>query len=149
VHPPREIRERDTSGNGEEKPIPPLEPGNIRIVPLGGVEEIGRNMTAVEFGDDIIVIDCGFQFREDETPGIDYIIPNTKYLEKNKDKIKGLVITHGHYDHIGALPYIMSRIGNPIIYTSALPKEMIIKRQIEFRNAPKLKVEVVKPGDKI
>jgi len=87
-HPPREPLEQ--GGNGDEKPIPPLEANNIRIIPLGGVEEIGRNMTAIEFGDDIIIVDCGFQFREDDTPGVDYILPNTKYLEDRQEKIRGL-----------------------------------------------------------
>src|SRR3989344_3392195 len=89
---------------------------NIRIVPLGGVEEVGRNMTVIEYKNDIIVIDAGFQFQEEDTPGIDYILPNTKYLEDRKDKIRGIFITHGHLDHIGGIPYIMDRIGNPPLY---------------------------------
>lgn len=154
VHPPREVQE---NGNGftslDEQPIPPLAPGNIRIIPLGGVEEIGRNMTAVEFGDDIIIIDCGFQFREDETPGVDYILPNTKYLEDRREKIRGLFITHGHLDHIGAIPYVIDRIGYPPIYTRALTAVMIKKRQEEFPNLKPLdireveKTETVKAGE--
>jgi hypothetical protein len=120
--PPREIKEANGNGNGDEKPIPPLEPGNIRIIPLGGVEEIGKNMTAVEFGDDIIIIDCGFQFREADTPGIDYILPNTKYLEDRKEKIRGMFITHGHLDHIGGIPYVIDRIGYPPVYTRRSPR---------------------------
>jgi ribonuclease J len=76
--------------------LPPVG-DNIRIIPLGGVEEIGKNMTLVEIGDDIIVIDAGFQFRDEDTPGVDYILPNTKYLEERKDKIRGVIITHGHF----------------------------------------------------
>jgi hypothetical protein len=76
--------------------IPPLAADSIRIIPLGGVEEIGRNMTAIEFGDDIIIIDMGFQFRDENTPGIDYILPNTKYLEERQRKIRATIITHGH-----------------------------------------------------
>src|SRR3989344_4013201 len=75
--------------------IPPVG-DNVRIIPLGGVEEIGKNMTAIEIGDDIIVVDAGFQFRDDDTPGVDYILPNTKYLEERQDKIRGVLITHGH-----------------------------------------------------
>jgi len=120
--------------NGDEKPIPPLEPGNIRIIPLGGVEEIGKNMTMVEMGNDIIVVDCGFQFREDDTPGIDYILPNTKYLEERREKVRGLFITHGHLDHIGGIPYVIDRIGYPPIYTRGLTAVMIRKRQEEFPN---------------
>jgi len=156
-HPPRpEIREgREQSGfearNGDEKPIPPLEAGNIRIVPLGGVEEIGRNMTAVEMGDDIIIIDCGFQFREDDTPGIDYILPNTKYLEERREKIRGLFITHGHLDHIGGIPYIIDRIGYPPIYTRRLTSVMIRKRQEEFPHLKPLDIheveDTVRVGD--
>ena len=80
----------------KEHVIPPLAPGDIRIIPLGGVQEIGKNMTAVEYGDDIIIIDAGLQFKTEDTPGIDFILPNTKYLEQRKGKIRGLVVTHGH-----------------------------------------------------
>lgn len=147
VHPPREIRE--PSSNGDEKPIPPLEAGNIRIIPLGGVEEIGRNMTAVEIGDDIIIVDCGFQFREDDTPGVDYILPNTKYLEDRVDKIRGLFITHGHLDHIGGIPYVIDRIGYPPIYTRGLTSIMIKKRQEEFPNLRPLDIHEVEKSDTI
>jgi ribonuclease J len=152
AHPVRIIAEQgapNANGNGDEKPIPPLASGNIRIIPLGGVEEIGRNMTAVEFGDDIIVIDCGFQFREDDTPGIDYILPNTKYLEDRRDKIRGLFITHGHLDHIGAIPYIIDRIGYPAIYTRRLTSVMIKKRQEEFPNLKPLTIHEVEKDDSV
>lgn len=138
-----------TSLNGDEQPIPALEPGNIRIIPLGGVEEIGRNMTAVEIGDDIIIIDCGFQFREDDTPGIDYILPNTKYLEDRREKIKGMFITHGHLDHIGGIPYIIDRIGYPPIYTRRLTSVMIRKRQEEFPHLKPLDVHEVEKEDTV
>jgi len=145
--PTREIR--DSAPNANEMPIPPLEPGNIRIIPLGGVEEIGRNMTAVEFGDDIVIIDCGFQFREDDTPGIDYILPNTKYLEDRRDKIRAMFITHGHLDHIGGIPYIIDRIGYPPIYTRELTSVMIKKRQEEFPNLKPLDMQVVEKEDTV
>src|SRR4051812_21177371 len=80
--------------------IPPLAPDTIRIVTLGGLEEVGRNMMAVEYGEDIIVVDCGIQFTDADTPGVDYILPNIKYLEERKHKIRALVVTHGHLDHI-------------------------------------------------
>ncbi len=134
---------RDTPTNGTERPIPPVAPGNIRIIPLGGVEEIGRNMTMVEIGNDIIIIDCGFQFREDDTPGIDYILPNTKYLEDRRDKIRGMFITHGHLDHIGGIPYIIDRIGYPPIYTRTLTSVMIKKRQEEFPNLKPIDIKEV------
>ncbi len=122
---------------------------NIRIIPLGGVEEIGKNMTAIEIGDDIIVVDAGFQFRDEDTPGVDYILPNTKYLEERKDKIRGVLITHGHLDHIGGIPYIMDRIGNPPLYSRALTTVMIKKRQEEFPHLPTLDIRVVEKEDTI
>jgi ribonuclease J len=132
--------------------IPAVPENAVRIVPLGGVEEIGRNMTAVEVGNDIYILDAGFQFKEDETPGIDYILPNTSYLEENRDKVRGLLISHGHLDHIGGIPYIMDRVGNPMIYTRKLTGKMIQKRQEEFAGAPVVireveKDEVIRLGD--
>jgi len=129
--------------------IPTLAPDSIRIIPFGGVEEVGRNMTAVEFGDDIIIIDIGFQFRDENTPGIDYILPNTKYLEERREKIRGILITHGHLDHIGGIPYIMPRIGNPPIYTRLLTSVLIQKRQEEFPHVPKLDITVVEQNQTI
>ncbi len=131
-----------------EDVIPPLG-DNIRIIPLGGVEEIGKNMTMVEYKNDIIVIDMGFMFKDDDTPGIDYILPNTKYLEDRKDKIRGIFITHGHLDHIGGIPYIMDRIGNPPLYTRALTSIMVKKRQEEFPHLPALDIKVVEKEDTI
>jgi ribonuclease J len=144
------------SGSGEReghKPkerhvIPPIG-DNIRIIPLGGVEEIGKNMTMIEYKDDIIVIDAGFQFREEDTPGIDYILPNTRYLEERKHKIRALIITHGHLDHIGGIPFIIDRIGNPPIYSRFLTTVMIRKRQEEFPHLPPLNIQVVEKEDKI
>ena len=127
----------------------PADQKNIRIIPLGGVEEIGRNMTVIEYKDDIIIVDAGLQFPQEETPGIDYIIPNTQYLESRRGRIRGLVISHGHLDHVGAIPYLISKIGNPTIYTTQLTKAMILKRQEEFPHGPKLRIEEVKPGQKI
>ena len=114
VEPHHNAFELERGKNGDEIKIPPLG-DNIRIIPLGGVEEIGRNMTIIEYQDDIIVVDCGFQFREDDTPGIDYILPNTKYLEDRREKIRGVFITHGHLDHIGGIPYIIEGLGDGAI----------------------------------
>jgi len=125
------------SGNGPEEFIPEIEKGVIRVIPLGGVEEIGRNMTAIEFGNDIILVDMGFQFRTEETPGIDFILANTKYLEDRKNKIRAVIITHGHLDHIGGIPYLIERIGNPPIYSRKLTTLMIKKRQEEFAHLGK------------
>lgn len=129
--------------------IPPLASDSIRIIPLGGVEEIGKNMTAIQYGDDIIVVDIGFQFKEDDTPGIDFILPNTKYLEERRDKIRAVIVTHGHLDHIGGIPYIMPRIGNPPIYTRLLTSVLIQKRQEEFPHVPKVDVKVVEKNETI
>lgn len=129
--------------------IPPITPETIRIIPLGGVEEIGKNMTAIQYGDDIIVVDIGFQFKDDDTPGIDFILPNTKYLEERQDKIRAVLITHGHLDHIGGIPYIMPRIGNPPLYTRLLTSVLIQKRQEEFAHVPKLDIQVVEKNSTI
>lgn len=134
---------------GSETAIIPPPGENIRVVTLGGVEEIGRNMTAIEYKDDIIVIDAGFMFKAEETPGIDYILPNTKYLEERKDKIRALIVTHGHLDHVGGIPYIMDRIGNPPIYTRNLTAIMIQKRQEEFPHMPALDMRIVEKTDQI
>jgi len=109
--------------------IPPLKAGDIRIIPLGGVEEVGKNMTAIEYGDTILIIDIGLAFPGEETPGIDYIIPDTTYVEERKKKVKAVIVTHGHLDHIGGIPYVIEKIGNPPIYTSLLTAVMIKKRQ--------------------
>lgn len=122
---------------------------NLRIIPLGGLEEVGRNMTVFEYGDDIIIVDMGLQFPEEDMPGIDYIIPNTAYLKDKKEKIRGVIITHGHYDHIGAIPHSIARLGNPPIYTAPLTRGIILKRQEDFPNAPKLDIQEVKLTDKI
>ncbi|MEK7568172.1 MAG: ribonuclease J [Patescibacteria group bacterium] len=119
----------------------------VRFAALGGLEEVGRNMMFFEYKDEIVIIDAGLQFPEETTPGIDFIIPNISYLEANKKNVKALIITHGHYDHIGAIPYIMEKIGNPTIYTTALNKAIISRRQEEFINAPKINFELVKIGE--
>jgi ribonuclease J len=123
--------------------IPPPEKGVIRVIPLGGVEEIGKNMTAIEIGNDIIVIDAGMQFKTEDTPGIDYIIPNTTYLEERKDKIRAMIVTHGHLDHIGGIPLVMSRIGNPPLYSRNLSILLMKKRQEEFAHLPPLNTHIV------
>lgn len=130
--------------------LPPLSEDTVRVIPLGGVEEVGRNMTAVELPEGIIVVDAGFQFMSEEAaPGIDYVLPNTRYLEANKDRILGLFITHGHLDHIGGIPYVIERIGNPPIYTQYLTSLMIIKRQEEFPHLPEMKMNVIETGGRV
>jgi len=130
----------------------PVAPNAVRIIPLGGAEEVGRNMLAMEIGatGDIIVFDAGFQFvSEESSPGVDYILPNTRYLEKNADRVKGVVITHGHLDHIGGIPFVMSRFGTPPIYTQNLTSIMIQRRQEEYPDVPPLTIIEVETGQTV
>ncbi len=124
-------------------------PDAVRLVPLGGLEEIGRNCSFLEYKNEIVIIDMGLQFPEEETPGIDYIIPNVEYLEKKKQNIAAIILTHGHYDHIGALPHVLARIGNPPIYATSITKAIIEKRADDFPNAPKMNIQLIKDGDEI
>ncbi len=121
----------------------------VKIIPLGGLGEIGRNMCVIEYKNDILLIDAGFGFPEEDMPGIDYTLPNVSYLDDKKDKIRGLIFTHGHMDHIGGLPYLANRIGNPTIYTMNLTHGMILKRHSEFPHLPQLNINIVKNGDRI
>lgn len=121
----------------------------LRIIPLGGLEEIGRNMTVFEYDNDIIIVDCGLMFPEEEMMGIDYIIPNIEYLVKNKEKIRGVIITHGHFDHIGAIPHVIPALGNPTIYATELTRGMIVKRQEDFKDQAPLNIKVVRKIDRL
>lgn len=121
-------------------PLPP-ETNTVRIIPLGGVEEIGRNMCIVETGPDIFIVDAGFQFvSADENPGVDYLLPNPAYLEENVARIRAILVTHGHLDHVGAIPFLMDRIGNPPIYTQKLSSVIIRRRQEEYPDAAPLTI---------
>src|SRR3989344_4204381 len=146
----KNMRRRSNSPIPMKKPhdvIPPINDA-LRIIPLGGVEEIGKNMTVIEYGNDIIIVDAGIQFSDPETPGVDYILPNIKYLEDRKDRIRALVITHGHLDHIGGIPYLITRLGNPPIYTREFGALLIRKRQEEFPQLAPLDIRIVEAGDK-
>jgi ribonuclease J len=127
--------------------IPPLKEGTIRVIPLGGVEEVGKNMMMIEYKNDIIVIDAGIQFKNEDTPGIDYILPNTQYLEERRGKIRALIITHGHLDHIGGIPYLIEKLGNPPIYTREFGALLIKKRQVEFPHLPELNIKIAGKND--
>jgi ribonuclease J len=157
AHPPRSrgkttlehTATKETRRRTARTPIAAPAPDVVRIIPLGGVEEIGRNMTAIEIGEDIFILDCGFGFGEGETPGIDYILPNTGYLEERRHKIRGLLVSHGHLDHIGGIPYIIDRIGNPTIYTRKLTGMMIKRRQEEFTHLQPIVIREVEKDEVI
>ncbi len=123
----------------------------LRIIPLGGLGEVGRNMTLLEYDRKILIIDVGFRMPEEDTPGVDFIIPNTDYLNKRKKDIVGVVFTHGHYDHIGALPYVMEKIykKNLKVFASPLTKGIISKRQDDFPKEPKINIKEVKDGSRV
>jgi ribonuclease J len=124
----------------------PVPLGRLRIIPLGGLGEIGKNMMAYEFGRDIIVVDCGVMFPEERMLGVDIVLPDVRYLEERKDRIRGIVITHGHEDHIGGLPFLWPKLGAPI-FGSPLSAGFI---EVKFQEyGIKTKVNVVNPGDKI
>ena len=122
--------------------------GKLRIIPLGGLEKIGMNITAFEFGDSIVVVDCGLAFPEDDMLGIDLVIPDITYLKDNIKKVKGFVITHGHEDHIGALSYVLKEINLPI-YATKLTMGIIEKKLAERNLLRSTRRKVVKHGQSI
>lgn len=121
----------------------------LRIIPLGGLEEVGRNMMLIEYGHDIVIIDMGLQFPEEDMPGIDYVIPNISYLRGKENFIRGVIITHGHYDHTGAIPHLVHQIGNPTIFTAKLTRAMIEKRQEDYKNNARLNISTISDRDVI
>ena len=123
----------------------------LKIIPLGGLGEVGRNMMLLEYKRIILVIDMGFRLPEEDMPGIDYIIPNIEYLKEKEKNILGILFTHGHYDHIGAVPYLIERIWHPNlrIFASPLTRGIILKRQEDFPQQPKLEITEVKDGSRI
>lgn len=121
----------------------------LKVAALGGLGEIGKNCYMLEYKDDIILIDLGIAFPDENMPGIDFIIPNVGYLDGKIDRIRGLILTHGHMDHVGAVPYLQQKLGNPDIYTAELTKNFVLKRHTEFPQLPKLPIHVVKDGDRV
>ena len=104
----------------------------LRIIPLGGLEEVGKNIMALEYGNDIVVIDAGMSFAGPDMLGVDFIVPDISYLEARKHKIRGILFTHGHLDHIGAIQYVLPKMGNPPIYANKLALGLIKNRLKEF-----------------
>lgn len=120
----------------------------LKIIPLGGLGEIGKNMTLIEYENDIVIIDCGLAFPEDDMPGIDLVIPDFTYVVKNREKIRGVVVTHGHEDHIGALSYLLKEVNVPV-YSARLTIGLIEGKLKEAGILRDAKLNVVKPGDQI
>ena len=121
---------------------------NLKIIPLGGLDEIGKNITVFEYGDEIVLVDCGLEFPEDDMLGVDLVIPDITYLEKNKEKIKGLVVTHGHEDHIGAIPYLLKQINIPI-YATRLTIGLIKNKLEEHKLLSSAKLITVEQGQTV
>ena len=122
--------------------------GSVKIIPLGGLEQIGMNITAIQYDDSIIVVDCGLSFPEEEMLGIDLVIPDVTFLKQNLDKVKGFVITHGHEDHIGAIPYVLKDVNVPI-YATKLTMGLIESKLKEHSMLRSVKRKVVKYGQSI
>ncbi|MEK7213345.1 MAG: ribonuclease J [Patescibacteria group bacterium] len=121
----------------------------LKIMVLGGLEEVGRNCTLMEYDGDIIIIDMGLQFPEEDMPGIDYIINNISYLKGKEKNIRGVIITHAHYDHIGGIPHLIPELGYPPIYALPLTNAIIKKRQEDYKNTRPLNIHNIKLDDKL
>ena len=120
----------------------------LKIIPLGGLNEIGKNMTLYEYGDDMFIVDCGMTFPNAEMPGVDLVIPDFTYAIKNKDRIKGIILTHGHEDHIGGLPYFLMNANIPV-YGTKLTLALVNLKLKEHGLSKSAKLKEVKPGDKV
>jgi len=124
---------------------------NLKVILLGGLGEVGRNMMLLDWQGKILICDMGFRMPEEDMPGIDYIVPNASYLKGKEKNILGVVFTHGHYDHIGAIPYLIEKIWHPGLefFASPLTRGIILRRQDDFPNLPKLNIAEVKDGSKV
>ncbi|RMD58770.1 ribonuclease J [Candidatus Parcubacteria bacterium] len=123
--------------------------GKLQVLALGGLEEVGRNMMLLEFNKEIVIIDMGLQFPEEDMPGIDYIIPNIEYLKGRESDIKGVIITHGHMDHIGAIPHLIGKLGNPPMFMGKLTAGLVRKRCEQHRSCPKVAIKEINENSKI
>ena len=123
----------------------PMTRSKLKIIPLGGLSEIGKNMMAIEYENDIMVIDAGLMFPGEEMLGIDLVIPDISYLLENKEKVRGIVITHGHEDHIGALPYLLPQLNVPV-YSTKLPHGLISVKLKERKALAGAKLKAVPYG---
>ncbi len=155
MHGPKTNAERivsSTQSNGEKKGVhvPKVESGTLRIVPLGGQEEVGRNMVVFEYGKDIVIVDIGMQFPEEDMPGVDYIVPNVNYLKGKERNIRGVIFTHGHLDHIGAAPIVLKQLGYPPVIARDLTLALIKKKMEDYDpgSAEKIRTISVKNIDR-
>ena len=144
----RELIEKKTENKRRNATKFEFKKENLKIIPLGGLDEIGKNITVFEYGNEIVLVDCGLEFPEDDMLGVDLVIPDVTYLEKNKEKIKGLVVTHGHEDHIGAIPYILRQINIPI-YATKLTVGLIKNKLEEHKLLSSTKLVTVEQGQTI
>lgn len=131
----------------QTKPTPAVSKNLLKIIPLGGLGEYGKNMMVIEYGSDILVVDCGIMFPGEEMLGIDFVIPDIRYLEGKQNQIRGILITHGHEDHIGALPYLWPKLKAPI-YTTKLTAGLIEVKMREF-SLGQTRINIIRAGDKI
>lgn len=132
-------------GNGSILDLPTFKKSNLKIIALGGLDEIGKNITIFEYEDEIVLVDCGLEFPDDDMLGVDIVIPDVTYLVRNKNKIKGLFITHGHEDHIGAIPYVLKQVNMPI-YATRLTAKLIEHKLEEHRLFRTTKLNIVEQG---
>jgi ribonuclease J len=145
-----------TDNNTQDAPVPEpfrhtgqfssVTPGKLRVVPLGGLGEIGKNMMALEYGDDIIIVDAGVMFPEEDMPGVDLVIANTDYLMENRDKVRAILITHGHEDHTGAIPFVLPRLNVPV-YAPRLAHGLIQVKLKEHRLLTASDLHQIEPGE--
>lgn len=147
THPPRDPSKASQITHPATKFTQTKYTGKLKVIALSGLNEVGRNCMALEYGNDIIVIDMGFQFPEADFLGVDYIIPDTAYLEERKKNIKGVIFTHGHLDHIGGVPYIMPKLDFPDMYGTQLTMGLVEKRLKEFGQMGKSKIRVINDDD--
>ena len=121
----------------------------LKIIPLGGIGEIGKNITVLEYGGDMMIVDCGMAFPDDEMLGVDLVLPDLTYVEKNKEKLRALVLTHGHEDHIGGLPFLLRLVSTVPIYATKLTLGLVRKKLEEHPNIKRPKLQTIKAGDRI
>lgn len=145
---PATIAAPATAAKRGKKPAAPQRKTPVRIIPLGGLLEIGKNMTVIECGNDMFIVDCGLSFPDEEMPGVDLVIPDFSYVEKNRDKLRGIVLTHGHEDHIGGLAFLLKTVNAPV-YSARLTLGLVEGKLKEHGLLGRVQLNIVKPKDTI